>query len=100
MIDTTQHTFLYAYKEWAEAYVDLQDDERLVWYFIELDRNEAGRQLLERSRQLWREQGFPMAPFDEMLNQRASWVMWGRKKILCLNKTIHFGFQNYYWPRS
>ena len=56
-----------AYKEWAEAYVDLQEDELLQLYIVFLSRYHAGRRLLEQSRQLWQSHGLRMAPFDFML---------------------------------
>ena len=67
MINCTQQTNSYAYKEWAEAYIDLQEDELLQLFVLFLNRNKPGRRLLELSRQIWREHGLNTAPFDAIL---------------------------------
>jgi hypothetical protein len=62
-----QKTGSHVHKEWAEAYVDLQEDELMQRYVIYLQCHQAGRCLLEQSRQIWREHGLPTAPFDFIL---------------------------------
>ena len=69
MINNNQQkqTGSHAHKEWAEAYVDLQEDELMQRYVLYLQHHEAGRRLLELSRRIWRERGLNTAPFDFIL---------------------------------
>lgn len=64
-----KETNTYALREWAEAYVDLQEDELLQLYVVYLSCSEAGPHLLKLSRQIWRSQGLQMAPFDFILRE-------------------------------
>jgi len=64
-----KQTNVYALREWAEAYVDLQEDELLQLYVVYLSCSEAGPHLLKLSRQLWRAHGLQMAPFDFILRE-------------------------------
>jgi len=69
MINNNQQkqTGSHAHKEWAEAYVDLQEDELLQLFVLFLNRDKPGRRLLELSRRIWREHGLNTAPFDFIL---------------------------------
>jgi len=59
----------YTLREWAEAYVDLQEDKLLQLYVVYLSCSEAGPNLLELSRQIWRAHGLRSAPFDFILRE-------------------------------
>lgn len=69
MINSNQQkqTDSHTHKEWAEAYVDLQEDELMQLYVLYLQHHEAGQRLLEQSRQIWRDHGLTTAPFDFIL---------------------------------
>ena len=65
-----------ASKQWAEAYADLQEDELLQLYIVTLSWSEAGRRLLEQSRQLWQAHGLT-TPFEAVIGKAA--VSFGRR---------------------
>ena len=88
MINHTDQTDTRAHKEWAKAYVDLQEDELMQRYVMYLQCDEAGRRLLEQSRQIWREHGVTLAPFDFILFE----------SNLGLRRKKYSGSRAYYQP--
>lgn len=80
----------YTLREWAEAYVDLQEDELLQLYVVYLSCSEAGPNLLELSRQIWRAHGLRSAPFDFIL----------REIEIGLRRKIYGGSRAYYQALS